>query len=98
MMQELNNDTPQANEDNKTPDCGCTDGSCKPKKKNSFSKILFAVILLAAVVIIGIKLAGRSGNASDKQSVAVPGKVSGCDTTKTKTCDTPKGSSCCPKK
>jgi hypothetical protein len=97
-MDELNNDNPSVKSENKNQDCGCTDGSCQPKKKNIFSKLLFAVVLLAAVAIIGIKLAGRSGNASDKQSVVTPGKVSGCDTTKTKTCDTTKGSSCCSKK
>lgn len=97
-MEEIHNDSPQVEGENKKQDCGCTDGSCQPKKKNIFSKMIFAVILLAAIAIIGIKLAGRSGNASGKQSIAAPGKVSGCDTTKTKTCDTTKGSSCCPKK
>jgi len=98
MMEENYTDKPQANEESKTPDCGCTDGSCKPKKKNIFSKILFAVILLAALAIIGVKLTGRSGNTPDKQSLSAPGKAACCDTAKTKTCDTTKGSSCCSKK
>ena len=97
-MEENHKDNPPVEGENKKQDCGCDDGCCQPKKKNIFSKLLFAVILLAAVAIVGIKLAGRSGNASDKQSVAAPGKVSVCDTAKTKTCDTTKGSSCCPKK
>jgi len=97
-MEEIHNDNPQVEGENKKQDCGCDDGCCQPKKKNIFSKLIFALILLAAVAIIGIKLVGRSGNASDKQSIAAPGKVSVCDTTKTKTCDTTKGSSCCPKK
>ena len=97
-MEENHNDNVQVEGENKKQDCGCTDGSRRPKKKNIFSKILFVVILLAAVAIIGIKLAGRSGNASGEQSIAAPGKVSGCDTTKAKTCDTSKSSSCCPKK
>ncbi|MCX6246321.1 MAG: hypothetical protein NTW10_01185 [Bacteroidetes bacterium] len=83
------------NSEKKNQDCGCDDGCCQPKKKNPVSKIIFAVILLAAVAIIGIKLTGHSGNRSSKQSVAAPGKAGGCDTTKK--CDTTKGSSCCPK-
>jgi hypothetical protein len=97
-MEEIHNENPTVGDKNKNQDCGCTDGSCQPKKKNIFSKVFFAVILLAAVAIIGVKLSGRSGNVSDKQSVVTPGIVPGCDTTKTKTCDTSKGSSCCPKK
>jgi hypothetical protein len=97
-MEETYNNTPKADGDNNSPDCGCTDGSCKPKKKNIFSKILFAGILLAALAIIGIKLTGRSGNTSDKQSLGAQGKAACCDTAKTKTCDTTKGSSCCSKK
>ena len=92
-------DNPPVEGENQKQDCGCTDGSCQPKKKNILSKLIFALILLAAVAIIGIKLSGRSGSASVKQSVA-PGKAACCDTTKanSKTCDTTKGSSCCAKK
>jgi hypothetical protein len=89
---------PQANSPgtgDKKQDCGCDDGCCQPKKKNYVSKIIFAVILLAAVAIIGIKLTGHSGSGSANQSVAAPGKTAGCDTTKK--CDTSNGSSCCPK-
>jgi hypothetical protein len=96
-MEENYNDTNAPEGENKKQDCGCDDGCCQPKKKNIWSKLIFVVILLAAVTIIGVKLIGRSGNASDKQSVAVPGKAACCDTSKTKTCDTTKGSSCCPK-
>jgi hypothetical protein len=98
-MEENYNDTQAPDGENKKQDCGCDDGCCQPKKKNIWSKLIFAVILLAAVAIIGIKLSGRSGSASDKQSV-VPGKAACCDTTKasSKTCDTTKGSSCCAKK
>lgn len=97
-MEEKHNDNLQVEGEKKKQDCGCTDGSCRPKKKNILSKIIFVVILMAAMTIIGIKLVGRSDNASGKQTIAAPGKVSGCDTTQTKTCDTTKGSSCCSKK
>jgi len=88
-MNEISNES-------KNTDCGCADGNCKPKKKNILSKVIFAVILLAAIAIIGVKLAGRSDAATEKQSVALPGKASACDSSKT-TCDTTKGSSCCSK-
>jgi len=97
-MEENQKDNPQVEGGNKKQDCGCDDSCCQPKKKNIFSKLIFAVILLAAVAIVGIKLAGRSGNASDKQTISAPGKASSCDTTKTKSCDKTKGSSCCSKK
>jgi len=90
---------PQSVEDkNKKQDCGCNDGSCKPKKKNIRSKLIFGIIILAALAIIGVKLSGFTGTASVKQSVTAPGKASSCDTGKTKTCDTTKGTSCCSKK
>ena len=99
-MEEIHNDNPQVEGENKKQDCGCTDGSCKPKKKNIWSKLIFAAILLAAVAIIGVKLAGRSGDAGGKQAITASGKAACCDTSKaaSKTCDTTKGSSCCSKK
>ena len=97
MEENFKNNQPVEGE-NPKQDCGCTDGSCQPKKKNILSKLIFGVILLAALTIIGIKLAGRSDNASGKQLNTAPGKASCCDTSKTKTCDMTKGSSCCSKK
>lgn len=97
-MEENHKDNLQVEGENKKQDCSSDDGCCQPKKKNTFSKMIFAVILLAAMAIIGVKLAGRSANASDKQTLAAPGKASCCDTTKTKSCDTTKVSSCCSKK
>ena len=43
-MEEIHNDNPQVEGENKKQDCGCTDGSCQPKKKNIFSKLIFAAI------------------------------------------------------
>jgi hypothetical protein len=98
QMKENYNNNPQVEGEDKIQDCGCTNGSCKPKKKNNFSKLIFAVIILTALAIIGVKLVGHSVNASGKQLFAAPGKPSCCDTSNTKTCDTTKGSSCCSKK
>jgi hypothetical protein len=95
-MEENYNETPSPEGEKKKQDCGCNDGCCQPKKKNTLSKWIFAVILIAALAIIGIKLAGHSGAASGKQTVAVPGKACS-DTSKVKGCDTTKGSSCCGK-
>jgi hypothetical protein len=97
-MEETQNNSPQTEGEGKIQVCGCADGNCKPPKKNIYSKLIFALIILAALAIIGVKLVGRSGNALGKQSFAAPGKPSCCDTSKTKTCDTTKGSSCCSKK
>jgi len=97
-MEQPFNDSTSLNEEKKSDDCGCSDGSCRPKKKNLLSKVLFVVILVAALAIIGIKLAGRTEDASGKQLKAASGKAAVCDTTKGKTCDTTKGSSCCSKK
>ena len=91
-MEKFNKDNQMPESENNKQDCGCEDGCCQPKKKNNFSKVIFAVILLTALAIIGVKLVGRSGNDPVKQMVSSPG----CDTAKT--CDTTKGSSCCPKK
>jgi arsenate reductase len=85
-------------------DCGCEDGCCPPKKKNPFTKWIFAVIILAALGIIGFKLFCHQ--TPKNESCCPPGSSVLCDstnkatgdTTKAAPCDTTKGSSCCPKK
>ena len=85
-------------------DCGCVDGNCKPKKSNMLTKIIFAVILLAAGGIIAVKLIYNPAPAAGTEATCKPGsgccdttKAAACDTTKTAKCDTTKGSSCCQK-
>lgn len=97
-MEDQYTNKPQAEGNSNSADCGCSDGSCKPKKKNVLSKILFTVIIMAALAIIVIKIAGNTEKVSGKQLSTSPGKAAVCDTTKGKTCDTTKGSSCCSKK
>jgi hypothetical protein len=48
------------NQFNSTQDCGCSTGDCcQPQKKNTlWKKILFTVIILAAVAIVVLKMAG----------------------------------------
>ena len=78
-------------------DCGCTDGSCQPKKSSLARNIIFAVILVAALGIIAVKLFRHPAPAAAREAACKPGSSSCCDTTKAATCDTAKGSSCCPK-
>jgi len=91
----MKEDYNQAVNENDKNDCGCSDGNCKPKKKNITTKVISLIILLAAITIIVIKVTGHSGNTTGKQ--LVNGKTT-CDTSKSSTCDTSKGSSCCSKK
>ena len=77
-------------------DCGCDDGCCQPKKSNRVRKTIFAVIVLAALAIVTVKLVSRPVVTPGKEAACKPGS-SRCDTSKATTCDTTKGSSCCPK-
>ena len=95
MEENENNNVPNAGLENKN-DCGCTDGNCQPKKSNMVTKIIFAVIVVAAVGIIAVKLFHQPNPAAAKEAACKPGS-SCCDTAKTAKCDTAKGSSCCPK-
>lgn len=96
-MEENDKDNLKVENDHKQQDCGCNGDCGKPKKRNIFSIILFAVILVAALGIIGMKLVNKPDPKDTKQTVAVPGKGSCCDTTSTKGCDPKKDSSCCSK-
>jgi hypothetical protein len=78
-------------------DCSCEGNCCPPKKNNTLAKIIFSVIFIAAIGIIGFKLFYQPAPAAAKESCCPPQFSTGYDTTKTKTCDTAKGSSCCPK-
>ena len=97
-MDENDKMSSQAQSRGNSNDCGCEDGCCTPKKSNPFRKIIFAVILLAALGIVAFKLTRQSAPASAKESCCPPGSSSNCDTTKSGSCDTTKGVSCCPQK
>ena len=96
-MEENDKDNLKVENDNKKQDCGCDGDCCKPKKRNILSILLFAVILLAALGIIGMKLINKPDPQNNKQKLSAPGKPSCCDTTKTKGCASEKDSSCCSK-
>jgi hypothetical protein len=79
--------------------CDCKDNCCQPKKKSFLPKIIFSVVILAALGIILVKLffSASPVPASNQQVFRDPNSPARCDTTATKSCDTTKGSSCCPK-
>lgn len=91
------------NQTNSNQDCGCGgDGCCTPKKKgNIWTKLIFIAIIVAALVIITIKLTGKNENTPAMTNDTLTTKNAGCtdSTAKSscaKSCDTSKSSSCCP--
>jgi hypothetical protein len=99
-MEENTKQEPVAGDENKQKDCGCDGGDCcQPQKSNKLAKIIFGIILLAALSIIVVKLVNPPAPAApEKAGCCADPKASGCDTTKTAGCDTTKSSSCCSKK
>jgi hypothetical protein len=80
-------------------DCNCEGNCCPPKKKTILPKIIFSIVVLAALGIILVKLFFHSSPApaANQQLFRDPNSPVLCDSNGTKTCDTAKGSSCCPK-
>jgi len=77
--------------------CDCEGNCCPPKTNNKSKKVIFTVILLAAIGLVAFKLFNKPAPAAVKESCCPAKFTTGYDTTKTVTCDTTKGSSCCPK-
>jgi hypothetical protein len=78
-------------------DCGCDAGCCPPKRKPKWTMILSALVILAALAIIAVKLLGGDGAAAAKDPSQSAASPASCDTTGKGGCDTTKNSSCCPK-
>ena len=77
------------NEKEVKQDCGCSDGCCPPKKKNPWTKIVFTVIILAAIAIVIMKFTcGSCKTDSCKNDVKVE-KVGGKDSTAKPCCSQP---------
>jgi hypothetical protein len=78
-------------------DCDCkgNDHCCTPKKRNPWVKILFTMVLLAAIGIVAVKLLQQPTPAVAKEACCPPGTGLECDSTTTAGCDTSKASSCC---
>ena len=88
------------NENKTTQDCGCGSDCCQPSKSKPWTKMVFIVIVVAALAIAAFKLSDV--NTTDAKGVASPADKSACcdttmqDTT-AKTCDPAKNPSCCSK-
>lgn len=86
------------NEKNTKQDCGCSDGCCTPKKSKPWMKILFAVIIIAAVAIVTLKLVSKN-ETSAKVGATISTEKSSCGDSSSikcvKICD-PNSGSCCP--
>lgn len=85
-------------------DCGCSaTDCCQPKKNNNWKKFLFIAVILAAGIIITVKLAGNKNVNSqvNTETKNIQAPKNGCDTsglkTCTKICNPETKSSCCPK-
>lgn len=76
-------------------DCGCNDGCCQPKKSKPWTKILFAVVIIAAIAIIAIKFSGNNNNSDNKSTMIKNEKIGPTDSTKS--CCPKSNSLCCPK-
>ena len=93
------------NNENTKQDCGCNSNSsdnscCQPPKSKCWMKILFALVILAVVVIVTIKLTQKfsAPPAINNDTTSVT-QQSGCDTSKCKSINTiysPEKNSCCP--
>ncbi len=83
--------------------CNCEGDCCPPKKKSIWPKIIFTVVILAALGIIAAKLLFTSPPApastvTNSQVVNDPNSPKWADSCKSGSgCDTIKGSSCCGK-
>ena len=93
------------NSNNSNENCNCSDGCCQTKKRNNlWTKILFIVIVVAAISIISVKLTSKNcntqPNSATSNSVQNP-KPSCCDTTKQINCTEGTNQSnkkpCCPR-
>jgi hypothetical protein len=84
-------------EDPDEKNCDCGDNCCPPKKNIRPKMIIFIGILLAAIGVIGFKIVNNPVPVAVKESCCPAKVTTGHDTTKNVTCDTTKGSSCCPK-
>jgi len=85
-------------ENKTTQDCGCDGDCCQPAKSKPWMKIIFFVIIAAAITIVTIKLVNKNYSDTTVKGTAVTTGKTGCgDTTKSKTCSKNGNSSCCSK-
>ena len=85
---------------NEKPDCACNSDCCQPQKAKPWKKILFALIVFSAVVIVSFKLFGNKEIEhqvkTNTQSAQQPGCCDAKDTKgDVKTANSEKTKSCC---
>ncbi|HPS51285.1 MAG: hypothetical protein PHP04_07750 [Bacteroidales bacterium] len=76
--------------------CECDGDCCQPRKKSVWPKVIFTIVMVAALAIVAAKLS----HGPDPVNPALRDqKSAGCkDSVASKSCcDTAKTSSCCPK-
>jgi hypothetical protein len=84
-------------------DCGCDSDCCQPKKNNNWKKFIFIAVILAAGIIVTVKLVGNKNANSqvNTETSNIQAPKNGCDTSVVNTCtklSRPENkSSCCPK-
>ncbi len=84
-------------------DCNCGGDCCQPKKKSIWPKVIFTLVMLAAMGVIVVKLFFTSSPVTstpvkNSQIVNDQNSPKWADSCKSASgCDTTKGSSCCPK-
>lgn len=98
-MEEKDNTMDQAGNLDSRNDCNCEGGCCAPKKRTILPKLIFSLVVIAALGIILVKLFLHSSTApaANQQMLRDQDTPALCDSSGNKTCDTAKSSSCCPK-
>jgi len=88
--------------DKSEQDCECGNDCCQPTARKPWTKIVFFIVIIAALAIVAIKLShsdnpGKAGSTTDTLTTVKPGSA---DAGQTKSCsskcDTSIKSNCCP--
>lgn len=81
-------------------DCGCDGDCCQPAKKQPWMKIVFVVIVVAALAIASIKIFNQNTTSAAGTNVSTE-KSGCCPQSRQDSCaragDSLKSHSCCPK-
>ena len=82
-------------------DCGCNGDCCQPKKGKIWTKMIFFIIVTAAIAIVTFKLFINNIKAEPKAKTVSKEQPACCDTTKPnmfiQISDPNKNQPCCPK-
>ena len=87
--------TPAEGAENQS-ECGCEGNCCPPKKNKTVKRAIFALVLLAALAVITVKILTPHVATTAKEPGCKPGSGC-CDTTRAGTAGATKDTSCCSK-